>query len=51
MIHEAMMKANASESKKLEVSIKDGVAAGPRELAQILLPSLRFLLNKEAQIC
>jgi hypothetical protein len=44
-MYKAMMKANSNQPKTLEVSIKDGIAAGPRELAQMLLPSLKFLLK------
>lgn len=45
-MYNALMKADADKPQRLEVSIKDGVAAGPRELAQMLLPSLQFLIKR-----
>jgi len=45
-MYNALMKADVGKTQRLEVSIKDGVAAGPRELAQILLPSLQFLIKR-----
>lgn len=45
-VYAAMVKAGGtSKGGKLEVSVKEGVQAGPRELVQWLLPSLKFLLR------
>jgi len=44
-MYKAQMKANASKSGKLEVTIKEGTPAGPRELVQWILPSLKFQLK------
>lgn len=45
-MYNAQLRANAvSGAGKLEVGIKEGTPAGPRELAQWLLPSLKFLLK------
>lgn len=43
-MYEAFMKADRGNGK-LEVSIKEGLPSGPRELAQWLLPSLRVMLK------
>lgn len=45
-VYAAMVKAGGtSKGGKLEVSVKEGMQAGPRELVQWLLPSLKFLLR------
>ena len=45
-MYNALMRANADKPQVLEVSVKEGMAAGPRELAQMLLPSLQFLIKR-----
>ena len=38
-------RAQGSGFSRIEVSVKEGVSAGPRELAQWLLPALKFSLK------
>ena len=45
-MYQAQVRANASRSGKLEVSVKEGTPAGPRELVNWILPSLKFKLGK-----
>lgn len=44
-MYQAVRKAN-KEAGAIEVSVKQGTPAGPRELAQWLLPSLQFSLRR-----
>ena len=45
-MYQAQVRANSSRSGKLEVSLKEGTPAGPRELVNWILPSLKFQLGK-----
>lgn len=45
-VYSALVRADKGQELQLEVSIKEGMPAGPRELAQILLPSLQFLMKR-----
>lgn len=44
-MYNALVRANVGGSQRLEVSVKEGTPAGPRELAQWLLPSLKYVLH------
>lgn len=45
-MYQAIVRAQGtSASQRLEVSVREGTPAGPRELAQWLLPSLKFALK------
>ena len=45
-MYQAQVRANSNRSGKLEVSLKEGTPAGPRELVNWILPSLKFQLGK-----
>lgn len=43
-MYRAVIRAQSRTSQEIKVSVKEGALAGPRELAQWILPSLRFML-------
>lgn len=45
-MYRAVKKAGGTGGGRIEVSVKEGAPAGPRELAQWLLPSLKFALKR-----
>lgn len=44
-MYNALVRANGSKNLHLEVSVKPGTPAGPKEIVQMLLPSLKFALK------